>query len=467
MYKKNLHIHFVGIGGIGMSGIATILKHQGYTISGCDPDIMQDTIAPLKKIGCTVYHGNNSPSCDDSTIDTLVYIPMYATTINAVALEIERAQHRGIPTVSRAGMLAELMRTKYSIAVSGSHGKTTTTSLISHILIEAEIDPTIIVGGQLKNLSSNIRIGNGDCLVAEADESDRSFLQLLPSMAVVTNIDLEHLETYRDLDDIKKSFLQFISTLPLYGKAVICIDDENIRSLPIAAHTKTISYGIDHEADFYARNIILNPDHSLFTAYTKNNPDPLGHIMLPMPGKHNIYNCLAAIAVAHELEIPFASIQHSLTTFAGIERRFSFRGIYKGAEVFDDYGHHPKEIESTLLVARKRAKNKLIVVFQPHRYTRTQKLWTQFLDTFYNSPIDTLIITDIHSAGEQPLDSISSELLVQHIQSLNPPFSVRYASSHDDFVQVKTAIARSTQENDLVLFLGAGKVYHLAQDFVE
>jgi UDP-N-acetylmuramate--alanine ligase len=467
MYKKNLHIHFVGIGGIGMSGIATILKQQGYTISGCDPDITQDTIAPLKKIGCTVYHGNNSSECNDSTIDILVYIPMYATSIRAVALEIERAQQRGIATISRACMLAELMRTKYSIAISGSHGKTTTTSLISHILIEADIDPTIIVGGQLKNISSHIRIGNGNFLVAEADESDRSFLQLFPTLAVITNIDLEHLETYADLDDIKNAFLQFTTNLPFYGKAIMCIDDENIRSLPIASHIKTISYAIDHEADFYARDIILNTDHSLFTVYTKNNPDPLGNIMLPIPGKHNVYNCLAAIAVAHELEIPFISIKQSLETFSGVERRFSLRGIYKGAEVFDDYGHHPKEIENTLLVARRRAKNKLIVVFQPHRYTRTEKLWSQFLDTFYNSPIDTLIITDIHSAGEQPIDSISSETLTRHIQSINPPFSVEYIPSHDNFAHVKKAIGRSTQENDLILLLGAGKVYHIAQDIIE
>jgi len=466
MYKKNLHIHFVGIGGIGMSGIATILKHQGYTISGCDPDIKQDTIAPLEKIGCRIYHSNNSPECDDTTIDILVYIPMYATTIPAITAEIERAQSRGIITISRAGMLAELMRSKYSIAISGSHGKTTTTSLISQILIEAQTDPTVVIGGQLKNINSNIRVGNGNFLVAEADESDRSFLQLFPTLAIVTNIDLEHLETYKDLDDIKQAFMQFMNNLAFYGKAIICIDDENIRSLPIA-HIKTISYAIEHEADFYARDIVLNADHSLFTVYTKNKNAPLGNIILPLPGKHNVYNCLAAIALAHELEIPFESIAPAIETFGGVERRFSFRGLYKGAEVFDDYGHHPKEIENTLLVARKRTKNKLIVVFQPHRYTRTQKLWTQFLETFYTSIIDTLIITDIHSAGEQPIDTITSETLTQHIQSLNPPFAVHYIPSTNDFAHVKEAIERSIQSNDLILFLGAGKVYHIAKDIVQ
>jgi UDP-N-acetylmuramate--alanine ligase len=466
MYTKKSHIHFVGIGGIGMSGIATILKQQGYIISGCDPDIKQDTIDQLKKLGCAIYHGNNAPQCDDLTIDILVYIPMYATTISAVTLEIERAQARGIPTISRAHMLAELMRTKYSIAIAGAHGKTTTTSLISHILIEAGLDPTVVIGGQLKNLSSNIRMGNGDFLVAEADESDRSFLHLFPTLAVVTNIDLEHLETYKDLDDIKQTFLQFLSHLPFYGKAIICIDDENIRSLLPITTVKTISYGIQTEADFYARDIILNVDHSIFTVYHKDNSQ-LGTIMLPMPGKHNVYNCLAAIALAHELAIDFISIRKSLLTFGGIERRFSFRGTYQGAEVFDDYGHHPKEIENTLLVARKRAKNKLIVVFQPHRYTRTEKLWDQFLSTFITSSIDTLIITDIHSAGEHPIDTISSKRLVDEIQSLNPSFSVRHVPFEEHFAQLKSSIHSSTQANDLILFLGAGKVYLLAHEIAE
>lgn len=467
MYTKKSHIHFVGIGGIGMSGIAIILKQQGYTISGCDPDIKQDTIAQLKRLGCTVHHGNNATECNDTTIDILVYIPMYATTISAVTAEIERARQRRIPTISRAQMLAELMRTKYSIAIAGSHGKTTTTSLISHILIEAQIDPTVVVGGQLKNISSNIRVGHGDFLVAEADESDRSFLQLFPTLAVITNIDLEHLETYEDLDDIKQAFMQFITNLPFYGKAIICIDDENIRSLLPITHTKTISYGIQHEADFFARNIILNADHSHFTVYKKNSPSPLGTIILPIAGEHNIYNCLAAIALAHELDIDFATVARSIQTFAGVDRRFSFRGMYQGAEIFDDYGHHPKEIELTLRVARKRAQNKLIIVFQPHRYTRTEKLWPQFLDTFFKSDIDQLIITDIHSAGENPLNNITSSRLAQSIQSLNPQFSVQYVPFEEDFEHIKQAISSSVEKNDLILFLGAGKIYHLAQKIAQ
>jgi len=501
MLTKKSHIHFVGIGGIGMSGIVTILKQSGHIISGCDPDTEQDTVTQLRHLGCKVYKGNNAAECTDTTIDILVYIPMYATTIPAVTAEITRAQARGIPTISRAHMLGELMRTKYSIAISGSHGKTTTTSLISHILIAADMDPTVVIGGQLKNIGSNARTGNGDILVAEADESDRSFLQLHANIAVVTNIDMEHLETYADLNDIKHCFQQFLNNLPENGKAVMCIDDENVRSILPLAHgktisylphkmgtplqeikdeakqIKTISYGIEHTADFCARDIVLNADHSIFDVYTPFDPafaeasagtvQKLGTIMLPMPGKHNVYNALAAIAVAQELGISFETIAKNLASFAGVARRFSFHGMYQGAEIFDDYGHHPVEIENCLKVARQRARNKLIVVFQPHRYTRTQKLWNQFLSTFTTSTIDHLIITDIYSAGEYPITDVSSKRLSEELSHLNPPFTITYVPFEDDFTQIKQAIARSVGHNDLLLFLGAGKVHLIADQIRE
>jgi len=467
MYKKKSHIHFVGIGGIGMSGIATILKENGYIVSGCDPDTTQDTIAPLKDIGCHVYHGNNSAQCNDTTIDILVYIPMYATTIPAITNEITRAQTRGIPTISRACMLAELMRSKYSIAITGSHGKTTTTSLISHILIEAQKDPTIVVGGQLKNLGTNARAGKGDFLVAEADESDKSFLELYPCLAVITNIDLEHLETYKDLDDIKSTFTQFLNNLPFYGKAIICIDDTNIRSLLPLKNIPSISYGIEYQADFSAKNIILNSDHSLFTLYKKGYFQQLGTVTLPLAGKHNIYNALGAIAVAQELDIDFATIVHSLASFRGIERRFSFHGTYKGAEIFDDYGHHPQEIEHTLTVARKRARNKLTVVFQPHRYTRTEKLWSDFLTVFSSHAIDTFIITDIYSAGEYPIATITSHRFAQELALLHPSLTVHYVPFEESFNQIKRTIAAITTPDDLILFLGAGKTHLIAHEMAQ
>jgi UDP-N-acetylmuramate--alanine ligase len=465
MLTKKSHIHFVGIGGIGMSGIATILKQSGHTISGCDPDTSQDTVAQLRLLDCKVYKNNNAAECSDATIDILVYIPMYASTIPAVTAEIKQAQLRGIPTISRAHMLAKLMRNnQQSIAVAGSHGKTTTTSLISHILIANDMDPTVVIGGQLKNIASNARTGNGNVLVAEADESDRSFLELYATMAVVTNIDLEHLETYADLEDIKNCFKQFLSNLAAHGKAIICADDENIQSLLPLKQT-TISYGIEHTADFFARDIILNADHSTFTVYTQNTL--LGTIMLPIAGKHNIYNALAAIAIAHEFGINFETITKSLASFAGVARRFSFHGTYQGAEIFDDYGHHPKEIEYTLNVARKRTRNKLIVVFQPHRYTRTEKLWNDFLSTFATSNIDHLIITDIYSAGEYLIANISSKRFAQELTELKPPFTIQYIPFEDDFTRIKEAIARSVGHNDLLLFLGAGKVHLIADEISE
>jgi UDP-N-acetylmuramate--alanine ligase len=465
MITKKSHIHFVGIGGIGMSGLATILKQSGYTVSGCDPDIKQDTVIKLKQLGCAVHKGNNAPACNDATIDTLIYIPMYATTIPAVMAEIERAQKNNIITLSRAQLLAQLMHSKYSIAVAGSHGKTTTTSLISHLLIEADLDPTIVVGGQLKNIGSNARMGNGTFLVAEADESDRSFLEFHPNIAVITNIDVEHLETYADLNDIKNVFQQFIHNIASDGIAIMCIDDENIRSLPPINRT-IISYGIEHDADFMARDIALHANHSSFTVYTKNNV-LLGTITLSVAGKHNVYNALAAIALAHTLHISMHTIAQSLASFAGVERRFSFHGTYKNADVFDDYGHHPKEIEHTLTVARKRARNKLRVIFQPHRYTRTQRLWNDFLNVFATSAIDHLIITDIYSAGEYPIVDVSSKRLVEELLPINPSCTIQYIPFESDFAPIKHALDQTIEPDDLLLFLGAGKMHLLAQKITQ
>ncbi len=459
MYKKKAHIHFIGIGGIGMSGIATILQYQGYTISGCDVDLDQSSIKTLQKIGCTIYQGNNTPACHDSSIDTVVY----SSAIQSNNPEIIAAQQRTIPTITRGLMLAELMRMKYSIAIAGSHGKTTTTSLISHILLEAKLDPTVIIGGHLKTISHNARIGKGDFLVAEADESDRSLLNLHATLAIVTNIDLEHLETYKDLDDIKQTFKQFLSHLPFYGTAILCIDDENIQSILPILTVKTILYGLSPRADFYATAIHLHAAHSTFTLCHKNQEEPLGTININMPGKHNVLNALAAIALARQLEISLPVIANALQSFKGIERRFSYRGTYKGAELFDDYGHHPKEISCALQVAKKRAHNKLIVVFQPHRYTRTHKLWDLFIETFLQSDIDHLIITDIHPASETPIAGIIGTQLEQTVQAYNPRFSVSYAPFDPDFHAIKSSLIPTITPNDLILLLGAGKLYKIVQ----
>jgi len=460
MYKKKGHLHFVGIGGIGMSGIAQILKFQGYEISGCDSDLTQKSIKDLKSIGCKIYQGNNTPECQNKDIDILVY----SSAIKNNNPEIIAAQKRGIPTIPRALMLAELMRTKYSVAIAGSHGKTTTTSLISHIFIETKIDPTVIIGGHLKNISTNARFGEGNFLVAEADESDKSLTHLQATLAVVTNIDLEHLETYKNIEDIKETFKIFLNNLPFYGKAFLCSDDTNLMSLLPMPHIKIIKYGFDKKmADIYAKNVKLNPDDSTFTVFKKNEKKPLGDVIIKMPGLHNVQNCLAAIAVSLDLGLKFKDIAKALENFKGIERRFCFKGTFKGAEIFDDYGHHPKEIKNTLEVAKKRAKNKLIVAFQPHRYTRTHKLWDQFIDTFLNCQADKLIITDIYSANEDPIAGINSQNLVKAINQKCPKLQVIYAPYDSELSQINKVVKGLATKDDLILSLGAGKITNLAK----
>jgi UDP-N-acetylmuramate--alanine ligase len=463
MYRKKAHIHFVGIGGVGMSGIATILAYQGYHISGCDIDVNQKTIVALQELGIPIAQGNNTSLCYQQKSDIIVY----SSAINPSNPEILAAQQRGIAIIPRALMLAELMRTKYSVAIAGAHGKTTTTSLISHILIEAGLDPTIIIGGTLKNISCNARLGHGDFLVAEADESDRSLLNLHATLAVVTNIDLEHLETYTDIDDIKNTFKQFLNNIPFYGKAVICVDNDHVRSLLPLPHVQLIKYGISSDdADISATNIILEPDHSIFIVYDSIHKKHIGSVTLSIPGKHNILNALAAIAVARDLGVPFTAITQALRTFKGIERRFSYRGIFNHAELFDDYGHHPQEIICTLTIAKKRTKNKLIVIFQPHRHTRTHKLWNQFIEAFLQSTIDHLIITDIYAAGEQPIDTITSSRLAASILLHNPSFSVIYSPIDHNFQSIQHALAPLVTPNDLILLLGAGKINQLANQLL-
>jgi len=449
----NKHIHFVGIGGIGMSGIATVLRAKGYTISGCDTDTHQKSIAQLKEIGCLIYEGNNTPSCHDPSIDILVY----SSAIQSSSPEIIAAQERGIPTIQRATMLAELLRTtKCSIAVAGAHGKTTTTSMIAHILLEAHLDPTIIVGGHLKNLSINARLGKGDILVAEADESDRSFLKLHPSLAIITNIDLEHVDVYRDINDIKKAFLQFLHNIPFYGAAFVCIDNPHVRSLLPLPDVKITTYGFSEDADIGARDIIVKSRYSSCTIWHRTVKVPLGTLFLTVPGRHNILNAIAAIAVSLELGVPFHTITHALSHFSGVDRRFTYRGTFHGAELFDDYGHHPTEIDAILNVARARAEKRLIVAFQPHRYTRTQGLWNEFIDVFRAHTLDNLIITDIYSAGEQPINGITA---ASFAESLKTPYTVSYQPAQPQWHAVSQAIKNLQPEpGDLILCLGAGKI---------
>ena len=367
------------------------------------------------------------------------------------------------------------MRTKYSITVSGAHGKTTTTSLISHILIEADQHPTVIVGGILKNISSNAQLGQGGLLIAEADESDRSLLYLNPTMAVVTNIDLEHLDTYKDLDDIKTTFKHFLARLPFYGKAFLCIDDVNIQSILPLPHIGVVKYGLSEMADLMGRVVELGTTYSIVDVYenklvnSSNSREPMliGRVKVNIPGIHNVLNSLAAIAVCLDVEVPFETIAKALESFTGVERRFELKGTFRGAEIFDDYGHHPTEIKHTLVVAQRRTQKNLHVIFQPHRFTRTEKLWHEFVDLFAHADglykIETLFITDIYPASEQPIPGITSERLVADIKALRPDLKIFYRPTYTEITEeIKDMLA----EGDMLLTIGAGKVNQVGEALV-
>ncbi|MBM3886864.1 UDP-N-acetylmuramate--L-alanine ligase [Candidatus Dependentiae bacterium] len=462
MYKKREHIHFMGIGGIGMSGIAEILRLQGYAVSGCDASIKTKTVEHLQSIGCSVYEGHHDHHVADA--DVLVF----SSAINRNNLEVQAALAKGIPVITRALMLAELMRTKFSIAVSGAHGKTTTTSLISHILIESQRHPTVIIGGVLKNIANNAQFGDSDLLIAEADESDRSLLYLNPTMAVVTNIDAEHLDTYQDIEDIKNTFKNFLARLPFYGKAFVCIDDPHIQTILPLPHINAVKYGFSTKADVMGNIVELTRTQGVFDVYVTDSltkhKNLLGRITLNIPGEHNVQNALAAVAVCLELDVPFAQIAQALGSIKGIERRFEFKGNFNQADIFDDYGHHPTEIRKTLAVAKRHKNKKLHVVFQPHRFSRTEKLWDDFVDLFARSDelydIDEIFIADIYPASEKPIPHITSERLVEAIKLKNPLLRIYYVSSYEE---IASQLQQSLAPGDLLLTVGAGKAYQIGE----
>ncbi len=456
MYKKKEHIHFVGIGGIGMSGIALMLVQQGYIISGCDTSY-SSLLKTLHEQGCHINEGHDELHA--SKADIIVY----SSAINSHHPELIAAQNRGIPTIPRAVMLAEIMRTKFSVAVAGSHGKTTTTSLISHIMIEAQQHPTVIIGGRLKNIDSNALMGKSDILIAEADESDRSLLYLNPTMAIINNIDAEHLDVYKDIDDVKATFQNFLERLPFYGKAFLGIDDQHIHQLLKLKHIPIITFGFDQNAHIKAEVIELAGGYSKFKVLARNHNDQphalLGEVALPFPGKHNILNALAAIALCLEFDIPFETIAHALNSFEGVARRFEYKGTFKGSEIFDDYAHHPTEIYHTLCAAQRRKRKKLHVIFQPHRYSRTAKLWDEFVHVFANQEapykIDHLYIADIYPASEEPIDGINSKAFVAALRTHNKSLLSQHSGSYNSTEQL---VKQNISEGDFVITIGAGKI---------
>jgi UDP-N-acetylmuramate--alanine ligase len=437
------HVHFIGVGGIGMSGLAEILRTLEFDVSGSDLREGENTRA-LSRLGVRIDVGHRAENVRGA--DVIVY----SSAIDDQNPEIAEARALGVPVISRAEMLAELMRVKYGIAIAGSHGKTTTTSLVATILRAAGFDPTVVVGGRMAALGSNARLGAGDLLVAEADESDGSFLRLTPTVAVVTNIDPEHLDFYGNHENLKNAFVQFIEKVPFYGLAVLCLDHPHVQELLPRVKRRHVTYGLSPQADYHARAIEHRGLTSSFVAYRRG--EPLGEFELRMPGRHNVLNTLAAIAVADELEVPLDVTKQALQSFNGVARRFTIVGEVGGIPLVDDYGHHPAEVEATLDAARGAYAGRVIVAFQPHRYSRTELLFEEFTRAFNNA--DVLFLADIYAAGEKPVPGLDSDKLARAIHD-HGHHAVRYVK---DRAVMASEIARIAQPGDVVIALGAGDI---------
>jgi UDP-N-acetylmuramate--alanine ligase len=452
MFKRYQHIHFVGIGGIGMSGIAEILLNLGYRVSGSD-EKRNEAVERLERMGAKAFTGHHASNVEGA------HVVVYSSAVPRDNVEVQTAHQRQIPIIGRAEMLAELMRLKYGIAVAGTHGKTTTTSIVGAVLAEGRLDPTIVVGGRVTNLGSNARLGQGDFLVAEADESDGSFLKLAPTIAVVTTIDAEHLDHWGSLEAIRDGFLTFVNKVPFYGSAVLCLDQPNIQMLLPRVEKRVITYGLESGADLVARRLVLSGMNSRFEVYQRGTL--LGECTLQIPGRHNVLNALAAIGVGLDLEIPFSTIHRALAGFAGVQRRFQIRGTAGGVTVVDDYGHHPAEIRATLAAAKAGFDSRVVTVFQPHRYSRTQHLYQEFLTAFNQA--DVLVLMDIYAAGEAPIAGVSAAALADGIRA-HGHRNVIYLGS--DRARVVEHVCEISRPGDLVLTLGAGDVGQLGPDIL-
>jgi UDP-N-acetylmuramate--alanine ligase len=452
MFKRYQHIHFVGIGGIGMSGIAEILLNLGYRVSGSDQK-RNETIERLERLGAKIVIGHGPANIEGA------HVLVYSSAVSRDNVEVQAARQTQVPTIPRAEMLAELMRLKYGIAIAGTHGKTTTTSMVGAVLAEGRLDPTIVVGGRVANLGSNARLGQGEFLVAEADESDGSFLKLAPTIAVVTTIDAEHLDHYGSLEAIREAFRAFVNKVPFYGSVVLCLDQPNIQMLIPQLEKRIIPYGLESGAELVARRLALQGMTSRFDVYHRGTL--LGECTLKIPGRHNVLNALAAIGVGLDLEIPFATIQKALAGFAGVQRRFQIRGTAGGVTVVDDYGHHPAEIRATLAAAKAGFDSRVVTVFQPHRYTRTQHLHQEFLTAFNQA--DVLVVMDIYAAGEAPIPGVSAGELAEGIRA-HGHRNVTYLGS--DRARIVDYVCEISRPGDLVLTLGAGDVSQLGSDIL-
>jgi UDP-N-acetylmuramate--alanine ligase len=443
MFGKQ-RIHMVGIGGSGMSGIAEVLLDLGHIVSGSD--LKESAVTQrLAELGAQIYIGHEAGNIGNADVVVI------SSAVAPENPEVVTARVKKIPVIPRAEMLAELMRLKYSITIAGAHGKTSTTSIIGLLLQQADLDPTIVIGGRLRQIGSNACVGRGEFIVVEADESDRSFLLLPATIAVITNIDAEHLDHYENLEDIKRSFLQFAAKVPFYGSVILCIDNAENRSVLPKIERRVITYGFSTEADFRAVPIFQKEFVSEFQVF--HHGTNLGSVRLNVPGSHNIVNSLAAFAVASELGISFDTAREGLAVFRGVDRRFQLKCEVNDILVVDDYAHHPTEIEATLKAARSGWNRRLIAVFQPHRYSRLQHLVNEFAGCFAQS--DALFLTDIYPAGEKPIPGVTSELLAEKIA--HPQFFY-----HKDLDTLPEKILSFARPGDLILFLGAGSITSVA-----
>ena len=452
MFRKARRLHLVGIGGSGMSGIAEVLVNLKYPVSGSDLSSSPVT-RRLKQLGAKIQRGHTPKWVKDADVVVV------SSAVKEDNPEVVEARRRGIPVIPRAEMLAELMRMKYGIAVGGAHGKTTTTAFVGEVLTQAKLEPTLVIGGRVGSLRSGAKLGNGEFMVAEADESDGSFLKMKPTIAVVTNIDREHLDHYGDLPTIQEAFVQFLSRVPFYGAAVVCQDDPNVRAILPRVDRKLWRYGFSSDADVVASEVTVEGFESRYVAHLRG--ERLGKVTLPVPGRHLVYNSLAAVCVGLELEIPFRTIAAALRQFRGVDRRMQLLGEIDGVRVIDDYGHHPTEIAATLRTVREGFGARTLAVFQPHRYSRTADLLEEFGNAFPHA--DTVFVTSIYPAGEAPRPGVDGAAVVDALTRHGHP-DARLTESLDDAIAAVRAELRS---GDVVITLGAGDVWKVGEALIK
>jgi len=443
-FRNFQQIHLIGIGGSGMSGIAEVLLSSGYAVSGSD--LKQSPVTErLRKLGAKIFEGHQAENVHGA------HVVVISSAVRPENVEVVEAHHLKIPVIPRAEMLAELMRLKYGIAVAGAHGKTTTTSMVASVLAAAGLDPTFVVGGRVNHAGSNAGVGQSEYMVVEADESDRSFLLLAPVVAVVTTIDREHLDHYHSLEEIQDVFLQFVNRVPFYGTVILCLDEPNVQAILPRVKRPVITYGTSNQADLVIADVKLNGLSSEFRL--KYHGEDLGLFTLPAPpGIHNVRNAAAAAGVALSLNVPADLIRAGLAKFSGVGRRFEIKGTFNGVTLIDDYGHHPAEIRATLEAARGCNYHRLLVLFQPHRYSRTQHLWEDFRRSF--NLADVLVLTEIYAAGEQPIEGVTGEKLAEAIRNAGHK-NVIFTSTMQAGMEYMLREARS---GDAVMAIGAGSV---------